>query len=114
MQLTRNFVLIVALGWFLAAQDAEAKFYSGNSLVELCSSAKEVDRTRCEGYVTAIADVIYGQGHLGDLRSCPPATATVRQLTDTVKKWLENTPTRRQYNAASLVPEALAAAFPCK
>ncbi|MCZ6606103.1 MAG: Rap1a/Tai family immunity protein, partial [Alphaproteobacteria bacterium] len=48
-------------------------------------------------------------------RACIPSDEVpIRQLTDVVKKWLEDHPAVRHYPARGLVAQALSEVFPCK
>jgi hypothetical protein len=96
------------------AQDAKG-FFSGNDLWAQCSANDNFRRGVCMGFVTGIADATAGTAAGVPRRMvCIPSQVTLQQTVDVVKGDLAQHPERRHYAAASIVADALAAAFPCK
>lgn len=96
---------------------AHAGFDTGNRLYEDCRSENYFNRGYCGGYVTGIVDTIEAMQASGVLPAnalCIPEGVTKGQLADVVERFLADRPERRHHEAGSLVPEALAAAFPCR
>jgi len=96
----------------------ESYYETGNLLYEKLTSSNAFAKGYAAGYVAAIVDdrqLAQNMGELseGGLRVCVPNEATVRQIIDVVKKYLENNPENRHYGAASSVVLALRQAFPC-
>lgn len=110
--LLRRLAFSFGVGGLAIGGLAQGAFYSGNRLFELCESGKASDRAQCEGYVMAFADLSLAPNY--QPRTCLPKTASARQLGDTVTKWLKDNPNQRQFNAASIVPKALAENYGCK
>ena len=93
---------------------AQGLFMSGNKLFTACQTARVDDRSYCEGYASAIADVLANNAIHG-MRACLSSTSvTVSQVTDIVTRFLREHPGVRDFAAEGLVAYALEGAFPCK
>ena len=110
-----------------------AQAMTGNELNAACANgdpgtATSMDFGMCYGYVQGAVDGINAWHQLlidvdvgGDVVTipdavrppCVPATATISQLTDVVKKHMAEHPEQLHYGGASLVLFALHDAFPC-
>ena len=97
-----------------SAQEARA-LYSGNDLWSRCSGKGDLNIGLCGGFVVGITDAMMGSGGgISGRRACIPLSVLVEQITDVVKRYLEQHPEQRHYSAASLVAQALSETFPCK
>lgn len=88
-------------------------FVDGNQLLEnLNTDARQA--ARFYAYVSAIVDALDGKGlpEIGCFRV--PQAATVGQVADSVKAYLEKNPRYRHMNASYLVVTALVIDYPCK
>jgi hypothetical protein len=96
---------------------AASGFFTGNTLPELCDDPSEKGESL--EYVAGVADVLYSLAEDGSsfagFRPCLPTTGVnVSQLADVVIRYLRAHPELRHETAASLVAEALTAAFRCR
>lgn len=80
---------------------------NGNQLLTDMKSDRPVAQAFSAGYVVAIADVSLG------VEFCPPGQATVRQLSDVVKKFMEENPVIRSEPGYFIVLRALRESWPC-
>ena len=91
-------------------------FETGNGLWRDCGSRTEGDPPGyCLGSVAGIADAesYEAANNKTPPRYCHPNDATLGQITDVVRLYLEKHPEERDASAASLVVYALREAFPC-
>ncbi len=89
---------------------------TGNVLHEWCSGETVWHQRMCAGFVSGIADSMVN-APVWEWSTCFPPfpnTVTRGQLTDIVKRWLEQHPENRHLGAAGLVTAALSEAFPCE
>jgi hypothetical protein len=91
----------------LMASSAHAEFYTGNEIHNYMSSSKSHERSLALGFVAGVHDVY------SDISICAPGNATLGQLHDVVKQYLEATPQRRHLTAQELIRDVLSAAYPC-
>ena len=105
-------LLVIVLAVALTPASA-AIFLTGNTLAERCAgdvvnpnAPDTYPAGVCIGYVAGVSDQID--------TACTPKGVTVGQIVAVVKKYLNDHHERLHYSAASLVEEALQAAFPCK
>ena len=98
-----------------------AEFKDGNTLyAQLVDFARDqsnnvVGASHGFGYVIGVVDALNGVRHPSTkLCFSIPDGVRARQLTDTVRMYLENNPQMRHYSANSLVATALSIAFPCR
>jgi hypothetical protein len=116
-------IAIMAIGAVLAltaspclAQNASGSYLTGNALLERCSAATgSFDSGVCSGYVTGVVDAIEtAQGVFGaKSKVCVPEQATIGQVRDIVKRFLDSHPAVRHMTASSLAWAAIQEAFPC-
>ena len=105
-------VALVATVVFFPNQGTGQTFLSGNQLHENCSSTSLADKQECIGYVIGVLDAL---GSLPKPMFCIPLEVVSRQqVSDVVRRWLENHPEKRHYAANSLVFHAISQAFPCR
>ena len=93
---------------------AHAVYYvDGNQLLERVHSDKQ-QAARFYAYVSGMVDSLDGRGiaEIGCFRI--PSEATLGQVADSVKVFLDQNPKVRHKNAAHLVVTALSADYPCK
>jgi hypothetical protein len=122
--------MILASVMLLAATSAQAGFYTGNELHELCQGNREA----VSGYVAGVIDKstydlsvlsMLDQAPSGDVVTfarkyrmggfiCYPDGMILRQARDVVCKYLADHPEHRQKTAEGLVQAALYDAWPCK
>jgi hypothetical protein len=97
------------------AQDTRGYFMDGNNLYSQLND-KHLELA-VGGYVTGIIDTVTNLTESKALTIslfCVPTQATIRQVTDVVKKYLADHPENRHFAASSVVMVALGEAFPCK
>lgn len=108
--------VLIGLTGLCIATASHAGFDSGNRLYEDCASTNYFNRGYCGGYIVGIVDTLeamQASGMLPKSALCIPEGATKGQLTDIVRKYLEEHPGQRHRDSGSLVPEALNDAFSC-
>lgn len=106
---------------------------SGNELLELCVSSKTADETFCIGYIggmregvwVGVAGTLSAQGKRFDsagqmedaisemTRYCLAPRSTTQQHVDTVIRFLQDNPDKRNQSARKLIVSALRQAYPC-
>jgi hypothetical protein len=106
----------VAFGLFSAT--ANAGFYTGNELYEVCTADRDsksyVEKTyECVAYVTGAVDAFNTTREVNGLKSCIPAGVTVGQLKDVTVDFLRDKPANRNGSASALVFAATRKAWPC-
>jgi hypothetical protein len=86
-------------------------FMLGEKLYKVCAE----DPTFCQGYVSGVADVMFGteEAVLGS-RACPKLGTTIGEVATTAVEWMGDNPSRLGYTAYSVVAVALAESFPCE
>jgi len=108
----------VALAFTLAAASAQAEFYRGNDLSEVCVDS-ETDTTaymryaRCGGYILGVVDSITRLKAYDDAL-CLPDGVTAGQLTKVVEKFIDDNPAELHRPGAEVVAFAMFDAFPCE
>ena len=85
-------------------------FYTGNTLLQICTSDSSLDAGICLGFAAGLSDSLTGQHVICD---APDSRVTSLQMRDLAVKYLRDHPAIRQYAAQRLVTEAFRAAFPC-
>jgi len=111
LQMKRLLIAAVLLLGF--ASPGAATFYTGNQLLEDCTSRSVSKRNVCSGYVMAIADAME-ENRINGWRTCRPTGMMSLQLRDVVIRHLRKSPQHRHHTASSLVAEAFQKAWPCK
>ena len=82
-------------------------FKTGNDLKAECFSANAAIELACKGFIVGVTDA------RGDV-ICLPANVSVQQITDVVKKYLDDNPTVLHYSAHSIIRRVLSSTFPCQ
>ncbi len=98
----------LAVALLLAAPDAQAEFWSGNTLLERCRATTPIDRMDCLGYTTAVVDVWTG------IENCPPAAATRGQIADIALKYVVENPDQRHLSADVILRGLFSTLWPCQ
>ena len=92
---------------------AKAVYFTGNYLHGICQSKTLWKKAQCGGYVLGVADAL-GDTTYNDRCFTLQEKASLQQVADIVKAWLEKNPGERHFTAHSLVAKALAEVWPCK
>lgn len=98
----------IAVAALTASLSASAFFISGNELYNNMKSREYIDKMYALGYVAAVYD-----SNSGDL-FCPPSGVSVGQAQDIVEKFMRDTPSIRNENAAYIAIAALQTVWPCR
>ena len=112
-------VLLAAVGIGSAtaadSQSPTRTFQTGNQLYGFCTSPDVTySEGICDGYILGAYDFLaLAASQIPGSPVCVPEHATVKELVDTVKKFLADNPSTRHNTASALVLAALAQAFPC-
>jgi hypothetical protein len=93
--------------FLIAPSIACAHFMSGNDLLRDMNGGS-VNRGLALGYVLGVTDALYS------IVVCPPTNITAGQLTDIIRKHLEDNPGSRHYSADSIIANKLTAMWPCQ
>ncbi len=83
---------------------------NGFFLNDLCRNSQTI----CQGYISAVYDVMAGHGYLYGFRACMPGAFNDGQLTEIVLNWLAVRPVMRPLPAPQIVVRGLAETFPCR
>ena len=86
---------------------AHAGFLTGNKLYDSLISEQTVERLYALGYITGVHDSLEGSNH------CSPTNATAGQVRDVVRRYFDQNPEFRNFDADILVRVALSKAWPC-
>ena len=105
--------LMAAAVVLVLAGEAHAEWTRGNELHKWCSSDVDGYASACAAYVSGIADVME-YAPVQEFKAWFSGEILRGQLTDVVKRWLEQHPELRHHSAVKLVPIALSEAFPCE
>lgn len=102
----------------LFSVSADAGFYSGNALYEVCTTERDsktyVENTyECVAYITGAVDAFNTTREVNKLKSCIPANVTISQLKDVTVDYLGKNPNDRKKSASSQVFAATRKAWPC-
>ncbi|HEX7853732.1 MAG TPA: Rap1a/Tai family immunity protein [Sphingobium sp.] len=107
---------IAAFGLF--SVPADAGFYSGNELFDVCTTERadpsHVEKTyECVAYIAGAVDAFNTTREVNNLKSCIPARVTLSQLKDATVKYMRANPDDRDHSASALVFTATRKAWPC-
>lgn len=107
---------IFTVGLFV--EPAEAGFYSGNELLNVCSTDRDdptyFEKTyECVAYISGAVDAFNTTREANGLKKCIPAKVTINQLKDVTVRYLEANPVDRRNSASSLVFAGTRKAWPC-
>lgn len=108
--------VITAAGLFPVP--AQAGFYSGNALFEVCTvergDAAYFEKTyECAAYVAGAVDAFNTTREANKLKSCIPAGVTISRLKDVTVDFMRANPSSRDKSASALVFAATRKAWPC-
>lgn len=97
---------------------AEAGYYSGNALMEVCTTERAdpayfEKSYECVAYIGGAVDAFNTTREANKLKSCIPARITLSRLKDVTVAFLRDNPGRRDRSASALVFAATRAAWPC-
>ncbi len=102
--------LFAALSWGVPANAA----MTGEKLKDWCGGEQySVKFAVCLGYLNALVDIIGDPAKPFGLSACFPKDATIVEIADIVKAYLENNPGKGKQTAAALGMAALVQAYPC-
>ncbi|WP_409977008.1 Rap1a/Tai family immunity protein [Afifella sp. JA880] len=122
MHILRTLALAVALSIstpsnFVAAQQLNADFITGNKFVELCKIDSQHAEYFCKGYLTAVIQSVLRdmgrntKGHISII--CIPSGVDYFQLNDVVVKYIINYPEKRHFTVHNIASDALVTYYPC-
>jgi hypothetical protein len=104
--------VVVAL--MLASSPTRA-FYDGDKLYNYCHvSMGQPELLYCQAYIAAIADAMGAGNAIYGFRACMGLNVTLGKAMDAAVQFLMTHPDIRHHEAAWLVAQALAQAFPCQ
>ena len=86
---------------------AHAGFLSGNKLYENMISDQTFERLYALGYITGVHDALEQSNH------CSPGNVTAGQVRDVVRRYMDQNPEFRNFDADILIRVALSNAWPC-
>jgi hypothetical protein len=97
---------------------ADAGFYSGNELLEVCTTERGdtayFEKTyECIGYIAGAVDAFNTTREANKLRSCIPGDVTISRLKDVTIDFLRANPIDRHASASKLVFAATRKEWPC-
>jgi hypothetical protein len=108
---------VIAASGFGSAR-ADAGFYSGNELFEVCTTERSdsayFEKTyECIGYIAGAVDAFNTTREANKLKSCIPADVTISRLKDVTIDFLRDNPINRNASASKLVFAATRKEWPC-
>jgi hypothetical protein len=90
-------------------------FYDGDKLYNYChASIGQPELLYCQAYIAAIADALGGGNAIYGFKACMGLSVTLGKAMDATMQFLTAHPGTRHHEAAWLVAQALAQAFPCQ
>jgi|LauGreDrversion4_2_1035121.scaffolds.fasta_scaffold973333_2 hypothetical protein len=103
----KKFYLTLSL--FLFAQSANA-FYTGNELRTKCNSEIKgsFERGECYGFIAGVVEAQSG------VFVCLPSGVTLGQVTEMVKKYINENPAQLHKSGDIIVNSAIIKDFPCR
>lgn len=109
---------VISLFFGFSSIPAEAGYYSGNELLELCTTERSksnyVENTyECVAYIAGAVDSINDTRAVNKLKKCIPKAVTISQLKDVTVDFLRKNPADRNTSASTLVFAATRKAWPC-
>jgi hypothetical protein len=108
-------VMLLLFSQSLTTRAQRISTTTGNTLLENSESEIPFQRGGCIGYIMGVSDriSINSVAYKDRPQVCMPDEATNGQIKDVVVNHLKEAPEHRHMNAAILVFESLAKAFPC-
>lgn len=99
----------------MSASSEAMAFYDGNKLYNYCHvSMGQPELLYCQAYIAAIADAFGGGNAIYGFRACMGLSVTLGKAMDVAVQFLMAHPEMRHHEAAWLVAQAFAQAFPCQ
>jgi hypothetical protein len=90
-------------------------FYDGDKLYKYCHATMgEPELLYCQAYVAAIADAMGGSNAIYGFKACMALNVTLGNAMNVTMQFLTTHQEIRHHEAAWLVAQALAQAFPCR
>ena len=90
-------------------------FYDGNKLYGYCHAPMgQPELLYCQAYIAAIADAMGSTNTIFGFRACMGMSVSVGKAMNVTMEFLTARPEMRNHEAAWLVAQALAQAFPCR
>jgi len=106
--------MIVASILMLGARETRAdRFFDGNRLYALCTSAAYIEQSECVGYLEGTIDLMEWIQEMGNKPPCVPQRVVGKEIRDIVVDNLQDNPGRRPAVASVLVLDALDWAWKC-
>lgn len=104
----------IVVGLMSASPQAIA-FYDGDKLYNYChASMGQPELLYCQAYIAAIADAMGAGNAVYGFRACMGLSVSLGKAMDATVQFLMAHPEVRHHEAAWLVAQALAQAFPCQ
>lgn len=106
--------LVLVLAVAAVPSIGQAQFFPAQKLKDTCLKGQRdksnyVAEWACSGFIIGVSDSAFVRKVV-----CLPNGATIGQVVDIVKKYLNDHPEDGHYSAASVVENALRANWPCK
>lgn len=99
----------------MSASFRATAFYDGDKLYNYCHvPIGQPELLYCQAYIAAIADAIGTGNPIYGFRACMGLSVTLGKAMDVTVQFLMVHPEIRHHEAAWLVAQALAQAFPCQ
>lgn len=106
-----TFTALIGLAFAPNPAIAGDVFLLGDKLYKACVQ----DPTFCQGYVSGVADVMFGtESSVNNNRACPKPGTTIADASAAAVSWMEKNPLRLNFKAYSVVAVALSENFPCE
>ncbi len=108
-----GFLTLGIAGVMLPSHSARAGdvFMLGDKLLETCVK----EPTYCQGYVSGVADVLFGtEAPILGSRACPKTGTTIGDASAAAVEWMQKHPEQLKFTAYSVVAVALAESYPCE
>lgn len=107
---------VAAFGLF--SGPANAGFYSGSQLYEVCTAKRSSkayieNMYECVAYIAGAVDAFNTTREATKLKRCIPADVTVSKLKDVTVKYMRDRPADHGKSASALVLAATRKAWPC-
>jgi Rap1a immunity proteins len=109
------FLVLVAGAMPSSLARSETTYVYAGNIAQLCTSDRDIAKSWCEGFISAVIEIITNAPVEG-VAACVPPLTNLPQGISLVKKWLaaHSSPQESAQQASLAVARALAEAFPCK